>query len=194
LVKFLETRQLKFAKFFTIVILIIAVASTIEFMKNNRQKKLVIYDAGVPSYFDLFLDGQCYSNLVYPEDTSFLAKYNIVANRKYNCDNDAISIEKLKLRRRIGENSVIKIDETIFLFVKEDWNLENDNAKIKVDHLIIDHNSSNFLAKLNRSIDYNYLIMDGSISSTASEKIEENAQRGAKIHSISKAGAYVLNL
>jgi len=194
LLKFLESRQLIFMKILTITLSITVIISTLTLHRKANQKMVVFYDTGNSAFVDIFLGTTCYSNLVWPEDTSFAVKYNIIPNRKYSSFALVKTMQDLETLRIMGKNSLIRIGDKSIFFVEELGILALGNDDIIIDYIVLYVRSSDFIGHLDDYIFYRNIILDGSIQSTKATKIEELALKSATIHSVSRDGAFVINL
>lgn len=187
---FLFTKKLNFFRYFSSALVILCISVMADYYLRSQQREIVFYHSNSNIYFDIFLNRNCYSNLISSENQlKSQVNYNISPNRKYHLIENIFDLEKLELVKKIGENILIQWYGKSILVLNKMPNIPENYAGISIDYLVIGKNLVLNISALGKLIKIKNLILDASIDVNTSELIFKK-NSGINIYSISLQGAY----
>jgi len=166
--------------------------------ENLKQRNIIVYDIGKVSAFQL-TNGK---KAILIADSAFLVD---TANQEYHILNnlwmhgikvfDRVDIAEENINGFVLKiNSFIQFYEKKIFIVDEKTELFPSDDKIKVDYLILSHNSTIRVENLLRSIDFRKLIFDSSNSSWKVKQWEaECLEAGVDYYDVRERGAFIVS-
>ena len=194
----LMNRRKSFVYLFLVFVLLLMSSLTFRKYENLKQRNIIVYDIGKVSAFQL-TNGK---KAILIADSAFLIdtgkqEYHILNNLWMHGIKifDRVDIVEGNIEGFVLKvNSFIQFYEKRIFIVDEKTELFQSDDKIKVDYLILSHNSAIRVEKLLRSIDFQKLIFDSSNSFWKVKQWKaECLEAGVDYYDVRERGAFIVS-